>query len=153
MTKTKVYYTNLTKTKIDRKITEDMKKCVKATVATQYPDTAFEVSVTVCDNAHIRKLNAEYRGVDSETDVLSFPMSDFDIPAGPLTLGDIVVSIEKAVSQAQEYGHSLRRELCFLCVHSALHLLGINHENREEERIKMEKMQDDILDSLGITRS
>lgn len=150
--KTKVYYKNLTKIKIDKKIISDMKKCVQATVATQYPDTAFEVSITVCDNDYIHNLNAQYRGVDKETDVLSFPMLDFDIPAGPQTLGDIVVSAEKAETQAEEYGHSLRRELCFLCVHSTLHLLGINHENGEDERIKMEKKQDEILDSLGIGR-
>lgn len=149
---TKVYYKNLTKTKIERKIICDMKKSVIATVMRDYPDTEFEVYITVCDNDYIHALNAEYRGVDRPTDVLSFPINDFDIPAGPRELGDIVISIDKAAEQAEEYGHSLRRELCFLCVHSALHLLGYDHENGEDERLQMEKMQDEILDSLNITR-
>ncbi|NLN55828.1 MAG: rRNA maturation RNase YbeY [Clostridiales bacterium] len=149
---TKVYFTNLTKDKLDKTVLTDMKRCIQKTVTTLYPKTSFEVSLTLCDNAYIKELNAEYRGIDRETDVLSFPICDFDIPKGPKTLGDIVISIEKATSQAEEYGHSLKRELCFLCVHSTLHLLGINHEDDEESRKKMEDMQEEILNSLGIVR-
>lgn len=149
---TKVYWTNLTKTKIDKSIISDMKRCIQKTVSEFYPKTAFEVAVTICDNEYIRDLNSQYRGIDRETDVLSFPLSDFDIPAGPKSLGDIVISIDKAITQAEEYGHSLRRELCFLCVHSTLHLLGFDHEVGEEERIKMEKMQEEILQALNISR-
>lgn len=149
---TKVYWTNLTKTKIDKSIISDMKRCIQKTVSEFYPKTAFEVAVTICDNEYIRDLNSQYRGIDRATDVLSFPLSDFDIPAGPKSLGDIVISIDKAITQAEEYGHSLRRELCFLCVHSTLHLLGFDHEVGEEERIKMEKMQEEILQALNISR-
>lgn len=149
---TKIYWTNLIKTKIDKSIISDMKRCIQKTVSEFYPKTAFEVAVTICDNEFIRDLNSQYRGIDRETDVLSFPLSDFDIPAGPKSLGDIVISIDKAITQAEEYGHSLRRELCFLCVHSTLHLLGFDHEVGEEERIKMEKMQEEILQALNISR-
>lgn len=149
---TKIYWTNLTNTKIDKSIISDMKRCIQKTVSEFYPKTAFEVAVTICDNEYIRDLNSQYRGIDRETDVLSFPLSDFDIPAGPKSLGDIVISIDKAITQAEEYGHSLRRELCFLCVHSTLHLLGFDHEVGEEERIKMEKMQEEILQALNISR-
>lgn len=147
-----VYYKNITDVKVDKSIMYDMKKCVRATVAREYEDGEFEVYITVCDNEYIHSLNAEYRGVDRPTDVLSFPMDDFDLPDGLKELGDIVISIDKATEQAAEYGHSLRREMCFLCVHSMLHLLGYDHEQGEEQRIEMERMQDEILDSLGITR-
>ena len=147
-----VYYKNITDVKVDKSIMYDMKKCVRATVGREYEDGEFEVYITVCDNEYIHSLNREYRGVDRPTDVLSFPMDDFDLPDGLKELGDIVISIDKAESQAAEYGHSLRREMCFLCVHSTLHLLGYDHEQGEEQRIEMEKMQDEILDSLGITR-
>ncbi len=158
----KVYFTNRSKIKIDRSITSDIKKSAAAAAAAAAvavkADPGMidggdnELTVTLCDDAYIRKLNSRFRGIDRETDTLSFPMCDDDIDAGPRMLGDIIISAERAVSQAEEYGHSLRRELCFLCVHSALHLMGINHENGEAERAKMEKMQDEILDSLKITR-
>ncbi len=153
MAETKVFYNNESGFSIPRGIIADMKRSVRAAVAREYEDTSrFEVYITVCTADRIRELNAEYRGVDKVTDVLSFPMDDFDIPAGPRELGDIIVCLEKAKEQAAEYGHSLRRELCFLCVHSALHLLGYDHENGETERKEMEKLQDAILDQLGITR-
>ncbi len=147
-----VYYKNITDVKVDKSIMYDMKKCVRAAVSREYEDGEFEVYITVCDNEYIHSLNAEYRGVDRPTDVLSFPMDDFDLPDGLKELGDIVISIDKAAEQAAEYGHSLRREMCFLSVHSTLHLLGYDHEQGEEQRIEMERMQDEILDSLGITR-
>ena len=147
-----VYYKNITNTKVDSSIMYDMKKCVRETVKREYSEGEFEVYITVCDNEYIHSLNKEYRGVDRPTDVLSFPMDDFDLPGGLKELGDIVISIDKAEEQAKEYGHSQRREMCFLCVHSTLHLLGYDHETGEEDRIKMEKMQGEILDSLGITR-
>ena len=147
-----VYYKNNTDVKIEKSIMYDMKKCVRTTVEREYADGEFEVYITVCDNEYIHSLNKEYRGVDRPTDVLSFPMDDFDLPDGLKELGDIVISIDKATEQAAEYGHSLRREMCFLCVHSTLHLLGYDHEQGEDERLEMEKMQDEILDSLSITR-
>lgn len=138
-----------------------VKKLVKRAVAgalkfEEFPYNA-EVSVTFTDNEGIRELNREYRNKDSATDVLSFPMYNFldgDTPADEDTaeLGDIVISLERAISQADELGHSTRREIAFLTVHSTLHLLGYDHElSAEDERIMFEK-QDRIMDVLRIKR-
>lgn len=122
-----------------------------------------EISLTFVDNESIRELNSTSRGKDSATDVLSFPMLeteddgtliiyDEDIVDGKVLLGDIVISAERAKEQSEEYGHSLVREMCFLAVHSVLHLLGYDHERSdEEEKIQFEK-QEEILTLLGITR-
>ncbi len=104
------------------------------------------VSVLVCDNAAIRELNAQWRGIDRETDVLSFPMEDDE-----RILGDIVLSLEKAYEQAEAYGHSPAREIGFLTVHSMLHLYGYDHIE-EEDRIEMRAMEEKILTGLGLMR-
>lgn len=116
-----------------------------------------ELSVTFTDNGKIRILNRDYRGIDLPTDVLSFPMysfSDGDVPDGDehVMLGDIVISVEKAREQAAEYGHSLRREIAFLAVHSVLHLLGYDHETSEEDEKEMFDLQEKIMNALGIGR-
>lgn len=122
-----------------------------------------EISLSFVDNDAIKELNKETRNKDAVTDVLSFPMLeadedgtliiyDEDIVDDCVLLGDIVISAERAVEQSKEYGHSLIREICFLAVHSALHLLGYDHERSEsEEKLQFEK-QEEILSSLGITR-
>ena len=120
-----------------------------------------EISFTFTDNEGIREINRDYRNIDSPTDVLSFPMLEFDddeteaeyeIEDGLVLLGDIVISIERAKEQAQEFGHSLRRELAFLTAHSMLHLLGYDHvDDPVGEKMMMEK-QDRALNALGITR-
>lgn len=122
-----------------------------------------EISLTFVDNEAIRELNNTSRGKDSATDVLSFPMLeteddgtliiyDEDIIDGRVLLGDIVISAERATEQAEDFGHSLIREMCFLAVHSVLHLLGYDHErSEEEEKIQFDK-QEEILTLLGITR-
>ena len=147
----KVYTENLCEAPISEYALRQMKRVIKETVAEQYPKHKFEVNLTICDNEYIRDINREYRGIDKETDVLSFPMMDFDTPEITVILGDIIISYEKAVSQAEEYGHSLKRELCFLCCHSALHLLGYDHET-EDERTQMETKQKEILERLNIKR-
>lgn len=149
---TKIYLTNLTGSPFPRGTLEKMKKCIRETVKEEYPDHLFEISLTLCDDAYIRELNRDYRGKDSSTDVLSFPMLDFDSPETETLLGDIVISLERAEKQAAEYGHSLLRELCFLSVHSALHLLGYDHVDDEEGRLYMEAKQEEILCRLGINR-
>lgn len=109
-------------------------------------------NVIIVDNNYIHKLNKEYRGIDRETDVISFALEDdqtFNLEIR--ILGDIYISIEKAKSQSEEYGHSLLRELCFLAVHGMLHLLGYDHIKKEEEEV-MFKLQEDILDEMGIKR-
>lgn len=116
-----------------------------------------ELSVTFTDNGKIRILNRDYRGIDRPTDVLSFPMysfSDGDVPDGDehVMLGDIVISVEKAREQAAEYGHSLRREIAFLAVHSVLHLLGYDHETSEDDEKEMFDLQEKIMNALGIGR-
>lgn len=126
-----------------------------------------EVSVILTDNESIREINKEYREIDSPTDVLSFPLINYDIPSdfsnveesddnfhpdtGELLFGDIIISVEKVISQAEEYGHSLERELGFLVAHSMLHLCGYDHMEEEERNI-MEQKQREILEPLGITR-
>lgn len=114
-----------------------------------------EVSLTIVDNSEIKQLNQKFRNINRETDVLSFPLIDFSIEKPDMNeliyLGDIVISFEKAVSQADEYGHSLERELGFLTAHSMLHLLGYDHIIKEEEAV-MFKKQEEILQRLNLCR-
>lgn len=130
-----------------------------------------KVMVTFTDNETIKEINSRYRNIDRETDVLSFPMveyekaGDFSIleadddiiydcfepDTGELVLGDIVISVERAKEQAKEYGHTLKREIGFLVAHSMFHLFGYDHME-EDERIAMEKRQREVLELLGITR-
>lgn len=133
-----------------------------------------EVALSFVDDEEIRQLNKEYRGMDRPTDVLSFPMLEFGtdemvidysdlegiaadedtVTKGLYTgdqLGDIVISVPRAIEQAEEYGHSVEREIGFLFVHGFLHLLGFDHQNEEEEQIMIRK-QEDILQEAGIIR-
>lgn len=128
---------------------DTVRRAVEA--ALEYEGVTFscEVSVTFVDNERIKELNSEYRNIDRETDVLSFPTGD---TGEGVTLGDVVISLEKAKAQAEEYGHSLEREIAFLTVHSVLHLLGYDHETGEEDEKEMFRRQDEIMDKLGITR-
>ena len=109
-------------------------------------------NVIIVNNEYIHKLNKEYRNIDRETDVITFALED-DKTFNPdiRILGDVYISIEKAISQSEEYGHSLLRELCFLAVHGMLHLLGYDHIKKEEEEV-MFKLQEEILDEMGIKR-
>jgi probable rRNA maturation factor len=145
------------------KLPADIYKTIIKAVGEVLKDEAFpysaEVSVTFIDNKKIHKLNREHRDKDKPTDVLSFPMwereelydgSAYDGHA--VTLGDIIISAEKAKSQAEEYGHSLEREICFLSVHSILHLLGYDHETSEEDEAYMKTKQEDVLVKIGLPR-
>ena len=114
------------------------------------------VSVSFVDNKYIHKINKKYRQIDRPTDVISFAFLDTEksydkilYSQGPVVLGDIYISVEKAQEQATEYGHSLHRELCFLFVHGLLHLLGYDHMKKEDE-VVMFKLQDDILSLKGV---
>ncbi|HHX53797.1 MAG TPA: rRNA maturation RNase YbeY [Clostridiales bacterium] len=126
-----------------------IKRAVKATLKSENWEGRAEVSVTVVDDDRIKELNSAHRGIDSPTDVLSFPLNDGDDIGEEL--GDIVISIERADYQAKEYGHSLDRELAFLTVHSTLHLLGYDHMTEEEEK-DMFGRQEKILNSMGLSR-
>ena len=137
--------------------------------AADYVECPYEIEVNLLltMNEEIREMNYNFRDIDRATDVLSFPMIPYDEPedfefleeadecfnpeTGELVLGDIVISKEKVVSQAEEYGHSIEREYEFLIAHSMLHLFGHDHME-EEERIVMEKKQKKILEQLGILR-
>lgn len=114
------------------------------------------VSVSIVDNRYIHKINKKYRQIDRPTDVISFAFLDSDnsydkllYSPGPVVLGDIYISLDKAKEQAEEYGHSLHRELSFLFVHGLLHLLGYDHMKKEDEE-KMFKLQDEILSIKGV---
>lgn len=147
---------------------EEARKIIE--FAIDFLDCEYEtqVNLTLTDNEGIHELNREYREIDRPTDVLSFPLVDFeepnkfgniedyaedyfDLDTGELMLGDIVISVEKVKEQANEYGHSVLREFDFLIVHSILHLFGYDHME-DDERIVMEDMQRKILDAAGITR-
>lgn len=110
-------------------------------------------SVIIVDNKKIHEINKEYRNIDRETDVISFALEDDEtIPEDDIrVLGDIYISIDKAKSQAEEYGHSLKRELCFLMTHGFLHLLGYDHMKKEDEEI-MFPLQEKILEEYGVRR-
>ena len=127
-----------------------------------------QVNVLLTDNEGIHEFNREHRGIDRETDVLSFPNVDFetegdfdideereadyfDPDTGELILGDIIISVDKVKEQAESYGHSTKREFAFLVAHSMLHLCGYDHMEEEEAKV-MEAKQEEILTALGITR-
>ncbi len=145
--------------------TDDCERAVRdvcaAALNEEECDFNAQISVTVTDDERVRAVNLEQRGIDRATDVLSFPMLEFDengtadgeyeTDGDYIMLGDIVISAERAREQANEYGHSFLREISFLTAHSMLHLLGYDHEEEDEERI-MFKKQEDILSLLGITR-
>lgn len=152
--KVKVYFKNNSDNQIDAPTRGDIKSCVKAAILRLCPpkDALYEVTVTLCKSAFIRRLNARYRNKDRATDTLSFPIDDFGVPGNNIFLGDIFISAEIAALQAAEYGHSYRRELCFLAVHSTLHLLGIHHEAGEKQQIEMERLQEEILRQMDIGR-
>ena len=128
---------------------ELIKKAVEATLEYEGFERDCEISVTFTDNENIRELNKEYRDIDRATDVLSFPMDD---EGDDVVLGDIVISLEKAKEQSEEYGHSIEREISFLCVHSCLHLLGYDHETSEEDEKEMFGKQEEVLKKIGQTR-
>jgi probable rRNA maturation factor len=117
-------------------------------------DAQSVISVHLVSDATIRQLNAEHRHIDAVTDVLSFPLAepDFVLPDGePVNLGDVVISYPRAVAQADEYGHSVEREVAYLVAHGVLHVLGYDHED-ESEREHMRQKEEEALRPLGFTR-
>ena len=149
---------------------EELAKSVADTVLDMEGCAAdIEVGLTITDSEGIHELNKEFRGIDSPTDVLSFPnvsyenAGDFSVllgeqlvdlldpDTGKIMFGDIVINEDRVRSQAEEYGHSIKREFAFLVAHSMLHLCGYDHMEEEEAKV-MEKKQEDVLGKLGITR-
>ena len=134
-----------------------LRRCCHAVLEFEKFEADAEVSISFIDNKEIQILNREFRGKDIDTDVLSFPLGENGVydkneDTGAYQLGDIVISVEKAVTQAELYGHSFQREMGFLTVHSMLHLLGYDHENGGLEAAQMREKEEMILSKLGLTR-
>ncbi|MCI1955167.1 MAG: rRNA maturation RNase YbeY [Oscillospiraceae bacterium] len=132
-----------------------VRRCCNAVLRMENFEGPAEISVVFVDNEQIHKLNLQYRNKDLATDVLSFPMGEngvYDInhSTGAKILGDIVISMEKAVEQAKRYGHSLEREVGYLTAHSMLHLLGYNHEEGGLAKVRMREKEEQVMVELGL---
>ena len=135
-----------------------IRRCCHAVLQLEDFQDSAEISVSFVDNDQIREMNQQYRDKDSETDVLSFPMGEngnYDInhETGAKILGDIVISVPKAMEQARTYGHSLEREIGYLTAHSMLHLLGYDHENGGLARVRMREKEETVMRQLGLPSS
>lgn len=162
------YVENETEVTYPFDVEQIVERVAKAVLEAEGCPYQVQLNVLLTDNEGIREFNREYRQIDRETDVLSFPNLEYDTPgnfrieegqeadcfdpdSGELILGDIILSVDRIASQAEEYGHSLQRELAFLVAHSMLHLCGYDHMEPKEATV-MEQKQEQILTSLGITR-
>lgn len=138
-----------------------IKKCIRQTLAAEGVTTPCEINVLVTNDRNIRHINKTSRGIDKATDVLSYPMFPFvagnlpedwtayiDPETGACPLGDIAISLERATAQADEYGHSIRREVGYLTIHSMLHLLGYDHLDEGEQKAQMRKREEEIASSI-----
>ncbi len=158
MEKVKVAISNLQKdVKIPTGIRLLIRRCCHAVLELEKFEGSAEISVSFVNNEQIHKLNKEHRNIDRETDVLSFPLGengvyDINLDTGAKMLGDIVISIEKAVEQANLYNHPLQREIGFLTVHSMLHLLGYDHEEGGLEAVRMREKEETVLTQIGWKR-
>ena len=157
--KVRVYFTNKQKERrIGARLTELIETAIEKTLKHERFRGNAELSVTFVNNDEIHALNREFRGKDRATDVLSFPLFEADEgfvadPAiGAVALGDIVISAERAHEQAEEYGHSFAREVCFLAVHSTLHLLGYDHLDEGEMKRQMRAREEEIMSTLKLER-
>lgn len=150
------------KEEITSEIRQAVERVCEIALKTEECDFDAQISITFVDNETIREINRSQRNINSATDVLSFPMLEFDengvadieyeMDGDMVVLGDIVISAQRAREQAEEYGHSLVREIAFLTAHSMLHLLGYDHVgSKDDEEIMCEK-QENILNTVGITR-
>ena len=141
-----------------------LRKAIKTALDHEGVTEKTHIDLMLTDNAHIHEINLEQRGVDRHTDVLSFPMNqlvpeafdaemcEYDPASGRLLLGDMIISLEQCRAQAEEFGHSAEREICYLAVHSVLHLLGYDHMDEGEEKAQMRRHEDEIMEKLKLTR-
>lgn len=142
------------KLKISEELIEKIKDIILECLDYEGYDDDYDVSLSFVDNKEIHELNKMYRGIDRATDVLSFPMlsdDEFEIELEEKSLGDIVISLERAFEQSIDYNHSFEREVCFLVCHSMFHLLGYDHDTEENTK-DMRKREEDVLNKLNITR-
>lgn len=157
--KIKVIISNNQKTvKIPTGVRMLVRRCCHAVLVQENFEGSAEISVTFVDDEQIKELNKKHRDIDKSTDVLSFPLGEdgkYDVnpETGAKILGDIVISMETAVRQAEEYGHPLQREVAFLTVHSMLHLLGYDHVNGGLEAVHMREKEEAVLTQLGLKRN
>lgn len=161
-----MYYIEWSSREKDLLYEEGILKAISTSLKYESIKTDVEISVMIIDNKYMEVINKTYRNIDTTTDVLSFPMIEYPKgvqlektisiqPVSPETgkvyLGDILISWDKVIEQSESYGHSVERELCFLVVHSMLHLLGYDHMNNNEEKMMKEK-QEAILEEMEIIR-
>lgn len=157
--KIKVIISNDQKTvKIPTGVRMLVRRCCHAVLVQEGFEGSAEISVTFVDDERIKELNKTHRNIDKATDVLSFPLGENGVydenpDTGAKMLGDIVISMERAVAQAKEYGHPLQREVAFLTVHSMLHLLGYDHVNGGLEAVHMREKEEAVLTQLGLKRN
>lgn len=148
---------------VDEGLRSFLKRVIRAALDAEGVDAPCELSVLVTNDTGIRRVNVDMRNVDAPTDVLSFPMFDFapgdkpseedaDPATGLVPLGDMCISLERAKAQAKEYGHSNRRELAYLAVHSVLHLLGYDHLDEGPMKARMREREESIMNGLGLSR-
>ncbi len=158
MDKIKVNIENKQKTiKVPTGIRMLIRRCCHAVLELEQFEGSAEVDVSLVDNEQIHAINLEQRGIDAPTDVLSFPLGENGVydqnPAtGAYMLGDIVISMERALAQAEEYGHTLQREVGYLSVHSMLHLLGYDHVEGGLEAVRMREKEEAVMLSVGLPR-
>ena len=140
-----------------------LRRTVKAALAAEGMEADCEINILLTDDEGIREVNRDMRDIDRATDVLSFPMFDLvpgehpdeydaDPATGLVPLGDMCISVERARAQAEEYGHSFEREICYLCVHSVLHLLGYDHLDEGEMKRQMRGREEEIMSTLKLER-
>ena len=158
MEKVKVIISNRQKeVKIPTGLRMLVRRCCIAVLQMENFPHAAEISVTFVNNEQIHELNREYRNKDSETDVLSFPLGengvyDSNPENGAKMLGDVVISMEKAMDQAKKYGHSFMREVAYLTAHSVLHLLGYDHLDEGEQKALMREREEAVMETLELGR-
>ena len=156
--KNRIYIDNhQNKVEVSKEIKQLVKKSCNVVLKLEGFSSFAEISVVFIDNKGIRSLNELYRSINKETDVLSFPLAeeeqyDKNKENSEIVLGDIVISIEKAIEQAELYGHTLQREIAYLTVHSMYHLLGYDHEISTEQATQMRLKEEEALNKLGISR-
>jgi len=157
------------KVQVNEEVESVIEEVVQYTLSEEKVNLEYEISIIFVDNEEIREINMNTREIDKVTDVLSFPMLDYpngqvfkdvyskenlapsDFNEGVLILGDMAISIERALEQSIEYGHSFKREVCYLVVHSVLHLLGYDHME-EKDKVKMREREEYILKNFDIKR-
>ena len=165
MIKNRIIVSYENKTEKNPFLTVHLRNCINAALSEEKVGVPVEINVLVTDNQGIRVINNAYRKIDRETDVLSFPMFEFtpgelpedlsgylDEETGLLPLGDMAISLEKAKAQAKEFGHSVKREIGYLTIHSVLHLLGYDHMDEGEMKKQMRAREEVIAGKLGLTR-